>query len=101
MALQGALAEHDREGKEVLCGEMDLDGSNPTPITTGFATIDAVEVQLKGSSAPGTGTSLLTYDVSGNVVNVYAWKPTGSGDTTLVASTGTETFSYTIIGRRR
>lgn len=101
MALNGALAEFDREGKEVLTGSVALDGSNPTPVTTGFATIDAVYLQLEGSSAPGVSTSTLTYEVSNNVVNIYAWKPTSSGDTTLVASDGTETVSYTIIGRRR
>lgn len=101
MPLYGALAEHERTGKEVHCGEMALDGANPTPISTGFANIDSVALQLEGSTAPGLGTSVLTYEVDGSTVNVYAWKPTSATDPTLVASTGTESFSFTIIGRRR
>jgi predicted RecA/RadA family phage recombinase len=82
----------------VLSAELALDGSNPTPIVTGLTTIDSVQLTLKKNSAPGVGTSSLTYDVSGGTVNVYAWKVTATGDTTLIASTGTETFSYTIRG---
>jgi hypothetical protein len=29
---------------------------------------------------------------------VYGWKPTAAGDCTLIASTGTETFSYVVRG---
>lgn len=104
MALQGALAEAAREGKEVLTGTIQLDGSNPTTITTPFAQIDAVAVQLLGSSAPGLGTSVVTasFTASGDsTVDLYAWKPTGATDPTLIASTGTESVSYTIVGRRR
>lgn len=101
MALYGALAEYEREGKEVVTGAVDLDGSNPTPVSTNFATIDAVVLTLNTSSAPGTSTSLLTYEVSGSTVNIYAWKITATGDATLVASDGTETVSYLIVGRRR
>ena len=98
MALYGAIAEAVREGKSVVAGEKALDGSNPTAITTPFKTITAVMVMLKGSVAPGLNTSVLTYGVSGNTVNVYAWKPTGATNPTLIASTGTETFSYVIVG---
>lgn len=106
MALQGALAEAVREGKEVLTGMVQLDGSNPTTITTPFATIDAVAVQLMGSSAPGVGTSVLTVDFAPGIggdgaVDLYAWKPTSATDSTLIASTGTEDVSYIIVGRRR
>lgn len=48
--------------------------------------------------APGDATSVLTYDVSGGTVNVYAWRNTTGTDPTLVASTGTETFSYQVVG---
>lgn len=101
MSLQGALAEHVREGKEVITGSTTLDGSNPTAVSTGFANIDHVSLQLMGSTAPGVSTSVLTFEVSGSTVNIYAWKPTGSGNATLIASDGTEDVSYTIVGRRR
>jgi hypothetical protein len=42
---------------------------------------------------------VLTYDVAGGTVNVYAWKNPGGTDPTLVASTGTETVGYVIVGR--
>ncbi len=77
-----------------------LDGSNPTPIATGLATIVAAVVQLRGTAAPGDNTSVLTTDFTGSdgTLNVYAWKNTGGTDPTLVASTGTETFDWIAIG---
>lgn len=96
-----AVGEYNREGKEILTGTVALDGSNPTPVTTGFATIDHVDIQLTGSSAPGVSTTTFSWEAVGNVVNIYAWKPTGSGNATLIASDGTETVSYCIYGRRR
>jgi hypothetical protein len=77
-----------------------LDGSNPTPISTGLATITSASVTLRGTAAPGDNTSVLTCDYSGSdgTLNVYAWKNTGGTDPTLVASTGTETFDWIAIG---
>lgn len=85
-------------GYKLARGEGTLDGSNPTPIASGLATIIAAVVTLKGSAAPGVGTSVLTALISGTNINVYAWKPTSSSDTTLVASTGTESFYWIAIG---
>lgn len=81
-------------------GAAALDGSNPTPITTGLSTIVAACVQLRGTAAPGDNTSVLTTDFSGSdgTLNVYAWKNTSGSDPTLVASTGTETFDWFAIG---
>lgn len=81
-------------------GAAALDGSNPTPIATGLTTIVAAFAQLRGTSAPGDNTSVLTTDFSGSdgTLNVYAWKNTGGTDPTLVASTGTETFDWIAIG---
>ena len=85
-------------GYKIARGEIALDGSNPTPVTTGLTTIVSAAVALKGTSAPGVGTSIVTYGVSGGTLNIYAWKPTGSGDCTLIASTGTETVGWVAIG---
>ena len=82
----------------VLGGEVALDGSNPTAIQTGLRGVVSVTLSLRSSPAPGLNTSLLTYDVVGSRVDVYAWKPTSVSNPTLIASTGTETFSYTIVG---
>lgn len=99
MALQGALAEAVREGKELLCGELDIATASET-ITTPFAIVDAVVVTQKKATSPGVGSSVFTYDVADNVVTVYAWKVTATGNATLVAGTAASEVSYTIIGRR-
>lgn len=96
----GLVKAAPRGSSEVMIahGEAALDGSNPTPIATGLTTVIAVALTLSGSAAPGVGTSELTYTISGGTVNVYGWKVTASGDATLIASTGTETFSWIAVG---
>lgn len=86
-------------GFRVHCGTGTLDGSNPTPITHGLASLIGFTTQLIGSSAPGDNTSVLTTEAaSATVMNVYAWKNTSGSDPTLVASTGTETFYWIAVG---
>lgn len=75
-----------------------LDGGNPTDFATGLASIVSCTVTLRGTAAPGVGTSILTTGVTGATLSVYAWKVTGAGDTTLIASTGTETVDVICIG---
>lgn len=75
-----------------------LDGANPTPVAHGLTTCLAAFVQLVGSAAPGDNTSVLTTVINGANVDVYAWKNTTGTDPTLVASTGTETFTWIAIG---
>ncbi len=99
MALYGALAEATRRGEVFERGETALDASNPTAITTGLVSITSVVLTLKGTAAPGVGTTTLTYDYSAGTLSVYAWKPTSSGNPTLIASTGTETFSWMVTGQ--
>lgn len=94
-----ALAEAVREGKEVLVGEAAVTAS--VAVATQFAIIDAVVVTQKIGTAPGLGASVYTYDVSNNVVTIYAWKPTSATDPTLIAATVETNVSYTIVGRRR
>lgn len=75
-----------------------LDGSNPTSFAHGLTTCTAAFVQLVGSAAPGDSTSVLTCVINGANVDVYGWKNTGGTDPTLVASTGTETFNWLVVG---
>lgn len=83
----------------VVAGEVALDGSNPTEVViASMDTITGVSLALAGSSAPGVGTSVLTYSTSGGTLSVYAWKVTAAGNATLIASSGTENFGYTIVG---
>jgi len=75
-----------------------LDGSNPTPIVTGLATVTGFACALEGTSTPGVGTSVITYGISSGTVNLYAWKVTNSSTTTLIASTGTENVAWVAVG---
>lgn len=75
-----------------------LDGSNPTSVAHGLTTCLSAQVQLVGSAAPGVGTSVLTCVINGANIDVYAWKVTATGDATLIASTGTETFNWQAVG---
>ncbi len=85
-------------GYKVARVEMALDGGNPTSWATGLTTIISATVTLKGSAAPGVGTSVLTAVINGTSLDVYAWKVTATGDCTLIASTGTETFYGVAVG---
>ncbi len=85
-------------GYVVARGETALDGLNPTPVSTGLTTVVSFTATLKGTAAPGVGTSVLTANISGATVNVYAWKVTSNSDPTLIASTGTESFYWTAVG---
>lgn len=85
-------------GYKIARGESALDGSNPTPVTTGLTTCIAFVAMLKGAVAPGVGTSVITSVISSGDANVYGWKPTSNSDPTLVASTGTDGFYWIAIG---
>lgn len=85
-------------GYRVARGEAALDGSNPTSVAHGLTTVVSVAIVLKGSAAPGVGTCLVTAVINGANIDFYAWKPTGAGDCTLIASTGTGSFYWVAIG---
>lgn len=88
------------DGYKVARGETALDASNPTPVATGLTTVISFAAALKGTAAPGVGTSVLTANIAGAAgnVDVYAWKPTSNSDPTLIASTGTESFYWVAVG---
>jgi hypothetical protein len=78
-------------GLKVDAGEVTLDGSNPTPVTvTGMTSISSVQLTIKSAAALGVDPTTVTYNTSGTTLNIYAWKVTGTGDTTLIASTNSE-----------
>ena len=85
-------------GVKIAFGESVLDGSNPTTVASGLATITAAIACLKGSAAPAASTSLITTVINGTDIDVYGWKPTGAALTDLIASTGTEGFYWVAIG---
>lgn len=76
-----------------------LDGANPTPVPHRLNQIIGANVQHIASSAPGLDPHKMTYALSGNVLNVYAWKPTAADDCTLIASTNnTANFFWIAFG---
>jgi hypothetical protein len=89
----------------VVIGEIPLDETNPTRLNMKtLAKMDRVlggTVSLKGAVAPGLDPSWLSVDYTGTDENfdIYAWKVTGSGDATLIASAATDTVVYTVIGQ--
>lgn len=85
-------------GYKIARGETALDASNPTPATTGLTTITGCAASIKLATAPGVGTSVVTYGSSSGTLNLYGWKVTSSSDNTLIASTGTETIGWVCIG---
>lgn len=90
-------------GYKVARGATALDGSNPTPVISGLATVVSVTGVIKTPTAPGVGTSIVTFDASttglaAGTFNMYAWKPTGTADAALIASTGTETVYWIAVG---
>lgn len=87
-------------GYKLARGETALDGSNPTTVITGLATVVSFVAMLKSTATPGDSTSVLTWNPNGTAgsADVYAWKNTSGTDPTLVASTGTETFDWIAIG---
>lgn len=105
MALYSGLGEAPvtrggpRKGQSVLSATKSTGGTASNTISTPFRTVDSVQLTLNTGSAPGVGTSTLTWTVTGNVVTVFQWKPTSSANPTLIASTDTVNFSYSITGR--
>lgn len=68
---------------------MQLDGANPTPIDLSayLSTVQGGVVSIRNAAAPALDPTMVTCNPSGATLNVYAWKPTASGDGTLIAST--------------
>ncbi len=83
----------------IKSGTVTLDGSNPTPVTTGLTTVLTAGATLKTTSAPGDDPTYFTVDYTGGTLNIYAWKNTGGTDPTLVASTNSSaTVDWIVVG---
>jgi hypothetical protein len=86
---------------KVARGTVTLDGTNPSSATTGLTAILACTVTDKRSTAPAldpTAFTIATAAVAGRL-DIYAWKPTGSGDATLIASTDADdTIDWVCVG---
>ena len=85
-------------GYKIARVSMALDGGNPTSWTHGLTSAVACNVTLVGTAAPGIGTSIITHNINGAAIDIYAWKVTSAIDDTLIASTGTETVQGMCVG---
>lgn len=81
-----ATAVQGTAGVKLASGSVTLDGSNPTPITTGLTTVTGFAVMSVRSTTPALDPVAYTYTASAGAVSLYAWKHTSSGDPTLTAS---------------
>ena len=81
-------------GYKMARGVAALDGSNPTPVTTGLTTIVAAVATLQKTSTLGSGTAFVTVDFTGadGTLNLYGWVAAGT------ASTGTESVNWVAFG---
>ena len=79
----------DRHGLRLIVGTVTLDGGNPTPIQLSglVRSLDMAVVSMDGTAAPAADPSAVTSVINGTAIDVYAWKITGVGDATLIAST--------------
>lgn len=78
-------------GYKAARGVVTLDGANPTPVATGLAAVVGASASLV-STAMTTGDPALIsvqFTTSTGNLDIYAWKFTGTGATTLIASTST------------
>lgn len=86
----GSTLKLDGAAIRMVAGEVTLDGSNPTSVTTGLTTITSAVAVFKQATAPGDDPVDLTVDYGGSVpagrLDIHAWKNTGGTDPTLVAS---------------
>ncbi|HWY14428.1 MAG TPA: hypothetical protein VNX86_04720 [Rhizomicrobium sp.] len=100
VAAGGEITYGGTKGFNVTRGNTSLAGTNPTTVTTGLTTISSCAVVLNESAigSAGLGTTTLTYTASGGTLSVYAWKPTSVSNPTLIASTGTDAFSWNCLG---
>jgi hypothetical protein len=85
-------------GYRIARGVTALDGGNPTPAATGLTTIVACTTSIVGTASPDVGTSVITVNINGTSIDLYAWKVTNSSTTSLVASTGTENIHWICVG---
>lgn len=97
-----ALDRNNPQGQRLVVGTVTLDGTNPTPVDLSsiLSAIDAAVVSMDGSVAPGLDPALITSAISGQTLNIYAWKMTNSStDSTLIASTdSSRVVHYIAIG---
>ena len=77
-------------------------GANPVVIDCaslhGIGTIKGALAGYNSATAGGVTNTHVTTTHSGSTLNLHRWKPTSSANTTLIASTTEENFTYIVWG---
>jgi hypothetical protein len=79
-----------------VAGEATFTGTGT--VATGLLTITAAVLTIKIGTAPGVGTTVVTYTVTGGTLNFFAWKPTSNVDDTLIAATASVVVGWVAYG---
>lgn len=76
-------------GKRVIYGEVQLDGSNPTPVNLAayLTTVKGAVASLRTGAIPTDALMGVTVGISAATLNIYAWQNTTGTDPTPAAST--------------
>lgn len=88
-ALLGTVTMEAQLTGPVVHGIIRLDGSNPSSGVTGLKTLNACVISVNSATIPSSTSSVFTvqYTPTSGRLDIYAWKPTSTSVTTLVAST--------------
>lgn len=103
MAMVAAPVAGVTAGMKVAAGEVTLDGTNPTSVATGLATVVAAVACYKQATVLGDDPNSVTVDYAGLItagqLDIYAGKNATGTDPTQIASTSsTAVVSWVAIG---
>jgi len=104
LTLPALEVKHQLPGSEILAWGEQAGGTGANPVVIdckalhGITTIKGAIAGYNSATAGGVTNTHVTTTHSGSTLNLHRWKPTSSSDTTLVASTTAENFSYIVWG---
>ncbi len=87
----------------MVVGTVTLDGANPTPIDLSayMKAVTWAMVAWETDTAQAVDPTTVTHTLSGQTVNVHAWKVTSNSNPTLIASTNNSNeVSFIAFGTR-
>lgn len=101
VTIHRVLGRGDMAGHRVVYGQVQLDGSNPTPVALAsyMARIDGAIATLMTGAIPADGLMGVTVGVSGTTLNIYAWGTNGTDPTPTASTDNTGIVSFVAWGR--
>lgn len=85
-------------GLQIRAGVATLDGTNPTPVTTGLDSIVAAFCTLAAAATPGDDPTSFSYAASGGTLSIYAYKTNGSDPTLVDSTNNAATVAWLAVG---